>query len=623
MLKVLFILLFSINAFAVLSEPDKAFIPFKSNLKNPGFENAKTSWTASGGTFTITTTTANIGSGNAAASWDSNAAAQTLTSGAISIPAGFFGKNGIVSCNIQGASATHLLEAYDGTNVLATTTISSSSEYRRTYVNFVLPSSGNIRVQIKSVASNEPVIYVDDCFVGPAEGFNLSQSNQTQFIGSAYFPTTTNCAGWTVSSSAISDFTSDTDCPGPTVDLNPGPGTIQTTDADLPQVTVNGLPAGLYKVTFIVPYEKSTTNYTAIAISDGTTTTPSELMFITSGQLQTPIVVGYFNYTTAANRTFKLRGSALTGSSLIELNTSLVSNMTFSIVKYPGASDLIYKPDMVANSWSGYHGDTNCDFSRTNTAFGDFTADADCNLHESVNINFGTVTSYDSAGSELPGIVFTPSRVGTYKVCADVNSSGSNANNGLAFRLLDGDGTTIAEAMNVAINSADFQQTTPLCGLWKATSTSSKTIKIHGKSNANSVKMIMATTATTRSVIEWSIFQVDQGLPMPIILNSVVSPSLSVEQIARAEVSVTGVVSNESDDWISGNCALAASVFTCTLSSGIFSATPVCQSTISGTTAGAINSTPASSTSVVVRTFNSTTATAADRAFSIICMGPK
>jgi hypothetical protein len=90
-----------------------------------------------------------------------------------------------------------------------------------------------------------------------------------------------------------------------------------------------------------------------------------------------------------------------------------------------------------------------------------------------------------------------------------------------------------------------------------------------------------------------------------------------------ADVSVTGVVSGETSDFISSNCALSSSVFTCTLVTSVFSATPQCDVSLTGTTAGSaplVN--PASATSVVVRTFD-TSGSASDRSFTIKCWGPR
>ena len=156
-----------------------------NKLKDPGFEASTTSaWTASGGATTTTTTTAaNLGSGAKSYDWDSNSASQTLTSTSVSVTSGdgLSGQNGAASCRFKAASgtATHTIQAYDGTNILGSSTITSStSGYVRTSVNFPFPASGSVSLRVVSVASNEPEIFIDDCYLGLAEGFNTTMVTQ-------------------------------------------------------------------------------------------------------------------------------------------------------------------------------------------------------------------------------------------------------------------------------------------------------------------------------------------------------------------------------------------------------------------------------------------------------------
>lgn len=143
----------------------------------------------------------------------------------------------------------------------------------------------------------------------------VRRDNVTRFVGSAYFPVTTNCQ-WRRTNTAIGAFGTDTDCTGPTVEVNPGPGTIQTTDADLPQVTVNNLPAGTYRVRFAgsgVPVTNNNDN--AFAIYDGTNTYGEA----GGSSILTTTVVGWdveatFTYSSSGNRTFELHARSSVGS---------------------------------------------------------------------------------------------------------------------------------------------------------------------------------------------------------------------------------------------------------------------------------------------------------------------
>lgn len=182
---ILGLLLACFSASAAITNVDRAEVPLKSILKDSGFETGKAAWAASGGTFLIVTSGSNLLEGSASATWDSSAAAQTLSATSVAIPKGLYGQNGEAFCSIQTPSgaATHLLEVFDGTNVLASVTISSSTAPVRSGVNFVFPTSGNILLRLKSVASNEPLIAVDSCYLGKATnvGMNSVISDWVQY----------------------------------------------------------------------------------------------------------------------------------------------------------------------------------------------------------------------------------------------------------------------------------------------------------------------------------------------------------------------------------------------------------------------------------------------------------
>lgn len=134
-------------------------------------------------------------------------------------------------------------------------------------------------------------------------------------VGVAYYPVTASTV-WTRGAGVMGAFTADTDAPSPTVESNPGPGTIQTTDNNLPQITVNDLPPGVYRVSvFGGGIPSGANSYIAFALYDGTTTTGeqggcSSLTTITGGFS----VIGTFTYTTTGNRTFAVHGRGATGS---------------------------------------------------------------------------------------------------------------------------------------------------------------------------------------------------------------------------------------------------------------------------------------------------------------------
>jgi hypothetical protein len=99
---------------------------------------------------------------------------------------------------------------------------------------------------------------------------------------------------------------------------------------------------------------------------------------------------------------------------------------------------------------------------------------------------------------------------------------------------------------------------------------------------------------------------------------------VSSPKLVSAKVSITGVVSSEMSDFITGNCAVTStSTYTCTVPAGIFSVLPNCTATINDTDRYVVGYQIASSTvtSLVFITLNSNTAAAVAVPFSIICHG--
>lgn len=506
-------------AFGALTEPDRQQIPFRNVLQNPGFESGKASWTVSAGTFTLTTTASQVGSGVQAASWATGAAARTFTSKAIPIPAGLYGRQGVASCLIKGATADHTLSGFDGTNKLSTANVTHSTTYSRTSTNFLFPSTGNIQLRITSASSE--TLYIDDCYLGAAEGFNVSQTNQAIFIGAAYIARNGSCS-WSVTSVSLAPFGATAACPGPTVESNPGPGVIQTTDTDLPRFTVNNLPAGEYEVIISTRIDAGVANAGA-AIYDGNTF--SGTIGFDGNHSMAQTLVGHFSYTSAGNRTFEIY--AQNDSSSTSINNAAAGGWqtNFKIYKYPSVAEQTFAPDKLSNSWSGYHSN-DCSFTNvTGGVYADFPIDASCTFGELTNTNFGTVTSWNDGtpGNNMPGITFTPSRAGSYFVCA-TGAMSNGSSQATSWRLKDvlNPTTIIATAWDNQ-GSPNYNYTLPLCGIYKATSTSPVTIGIDARSSGTA----FFDGGLGSHVVNWSIFQIDQSLPGPVITPPVVQPAKS------------------------------------------------------------------------------------------------
>lgn len=157
------------NAFAALSDFDRQEISFENLLGkyNGGFESGKANWTASGGTFTAVTSGTNLLFGKGSFTWDASASGQTLTSQAVTIPKGYYGQNceAEIVAQVPSGSATHYVEAYDGSNVVGRSTIVSSTAPRKNTVTFPCPGSGTIALRVYANA-DEPLIAGDLGYLG-------------------------------------------------------------------------------------------------------------------------------------------------------------------------------------------------------------------------------------------------------------------------------------------------------------------------------------------------------------------------------------------------------------------------------------------------------------------------
>lgn len=493
---------------------ERAYYSQDNKLKNPGFELGTVGWTASGGTFTVNTSGAHLDGGTRTGSWDSSAAAQTLTSEVLTVTSGsgFSGAPMTVSCRFQADSgtATHKIQLYDGSTVLAEDTITSvTTGFVRASVTAPAPSSGSVYLRVISVASNEPKIYISKCYRGLAEGFNTYKRNEAVFFGSITYPATSNCQ-WDVSETTyVADYAADTDCGTPTVR-----GNVTAPGTKVPFAVLANAPPGDY---FVVGrgnfYKANTTNDTAwMRFHDGTNDGGEQsISYVGSGaQGMAGTVTGSFHYTSGqSNLTIKIQARQSSASTPVSVRAIEIA-YTMEIYYYPSSALTSMDVTTLSQAWAGYH-DSTCSWSRTNTAYGDPTADSTCTLTETVNRNFGTVTSYLSGSDKLPGIVFTPKRAALYYVCARPTGGPSSSTNFMDARLWDGT-TVVAEDQFRSAGSNQFR-TGNLCGLYNAASTAAVTLRIQTAADGGNAVIDPTGTAIKARAVEWVIFPIDQAFP--------------------------------------------------------------------------------------------------------------
>ncbi len=605
----------STAAFAApLSDAEKAeFVP-KNILVNSGAENLTQGWTATGGTFTTTATLSNVRAGKRAFSWDSNGAGQIVSSPS-SLVNGLAGSNGAAQIRIKTPSgtATHKLQVYDGTNVIAEQTVLSTTSYSVTSTNFIFPSSGSVRIRLVSVAANEPLIYFDEGALGEHVLVQMSQAN---IAGAAYFELGTVCQ-WSVTSVTPAPFSPVSACFGPTIEES-NLGSWQTTDTDLPRWTINNLPPGKYEAIVTGINLGSGGQNANFTISDGTTVSGEGIgMSAGGGSYAGQVTIhALFTYAAAGNRTFEVYGSSLSGSAAIGTDTN---RLRLVLKRFPLATEQGVTASTSAGVWAGSLA-SSAVWSTTSTSFVDGTNAGPFVLTERTNTLFGSVVQ---SASPQAGVTFTPTSAGDYSVCMYSNAATSSNAQASIYQLWDG-ANELALQYNNEINAAPLT----MCGIYKAVSIAPVSIWIRLKSAGGGAT---ATLAPSGASVDIVIKKVTQQVPAPVLVGSVITPSAGVEKLIRMRTTDSACVSSpctlSDQSGTEGSIVrTGGGLYELTFPAGTFSAAPSCVATAMDTGAGAVSCYTASgNTATVFSLFclKISTATNEDTALNVICQGPK
>ncbi len=405
-------------------------------LANPGFEAGKARWTASGGSFTISTTSpydgVNIGS------FDASGSSQTLKNSLVAVTAGLAGRACMAGIWYKADSITagdYTLYAEDSTSAALTTALSlnpTSGAWQLAFVSFICPTAGTtIRLVVNSAVSNPAAISLDDMWLGSPNRQILTQ-DPTEIVTRAYFPTTSSCT-WSRTNTALGAFSTTAACPAITVESSSPIVSITTTDTDLPQLVYSNLPAGTYSIQATFSVDSGATSASQdYAIYDGSSyvgyasensDANSNRRFIT--------VNGFFNQAIAGAKTFAMHCAAASSSCTIDNGTATgaaVKRLTWTVTRYPSSSTS--KVTLETQGWRVDANITGANPSLGVVAVTSYTELTNGSLSMTLNTGSATATIPCSttnpptgltcaAGSESLGVSFTPPYAGAYLVCAD------------------------------------------------------------------------------------------------------------------------------------------------------------------------------------------------------------
>src|SRR5690606_19435168 len=277
---------------------------------------------------------------------------QTLMSASVLIPDGLKGKSGVLSVPIKCASSTctHVLSVYDGTNEISATTIASdTSKYARTTINFgSFPTSGNLRMRLRSVASDEPSISVGEGILGDAFAVNLSQVNQSTHYGSLTIAGASGCA-FAFTGTSYADIGADSDCSDPVAS-----GNIGTSGGKVPGGTTTG-PVAPGKYLIQASFHRLSSGGVSGCygrITDGTTSTEDAYL---GGNDQYVTLTGVIEYTTpqsARNWRVQLYRSGGTSCSVYLDGTD--RDFQLQVWRFPTAAEIAYRQEQADYDWTAY-----------------------------------------------------------------------------------------------------------------------------------------------------------------------------------------------------------------------------------------------------------------------------
>jgi len=342
MIKNLFLLFWAVAFLTTMSKAQVSsvtgqYLQDNNLLLNPGFESGIGKWTNSTGTFTADYSVFVQGkaSGKVVLSsqamdfyQDSTIFASQLADGMQAILTVKIKSNvaGVRVCPRQaGVLITSLCVSVQGNDKWGL--------YQIPFVTGATSQGISINSNSTSITGT---VYVDESYVGVSN--ILNSSSEAKLAGEAYFAGTTSC-NWTRTSTTVGAFGTVAACPGPTI-VRQNLGAWQTTDSDLPRITVNNLPAGTYKAKFMVRTFLATSGNSGFAINDGTTTCePQYGQTGGIGQYTGLMVECTFNYTSAGNRVFELYAGSTANTITISSDTSASPRISSRfILEYYGSN---------------------------------------------------------------------------------------------------------------------------------------------------------------------------------------------------------------------------------------------------------------------------------------------
>jgi len=445
---------------------------------NPDAEAGSGNWTASGGTYTTTSTAANVYDGLNSFSFTPAGANQTVTSDAYASTAAMQGNNGCSAVfYYQTSEATNLYIAtvQTGSTVLGTLTLPTATIYTPASIPFPCQNVGTtvkIVIAAAAVLPTQP-IYWDDAFLGI--GFNTSQVSQARWIGSVSYAPTASCV-WTGSSTTTpANFAAQSSCPTPTAS-----GAISVPATKIPGFTLPSGGPGIYRIVAKSSFRVTGNENCGFRFSDGTNST---VIAQVSGQVSaqtvsSPMIEGEFNYSTApaGNTTIQIQSSCGTTGTDAQILDSQTNQSGFevSVYYFPSGQETAVRADASSLSWSGA---STLSATTTSASYGVIST----SLTGAVTTTASKNLTCTAASGSL-GVTCALPRLGSYQVCFSGSFGNSAAGPINGVKLVDGSGNAITgeQLFYQPPSTAGYYSPMGACGNYTATALST-TFQLYGK----------------------------------------------------------------------------------------------------------------------------------------------
>lgn len=623
---------------------------------NGDFEGGTTGWTASGGTFTA------ISSGQIAGSisgqWDPSATAQTFQSSLITKLAGANGRSCSASFeyNWNGTLGHYLAEVIDQTNAVIATSILNPTTSTGTLLSqlplFDCDAATQFRIRLTTTA-DATAIKIDSAFIG--YGRNSQQISQAEIFGQiSAFPT--------VASSSTSATFVNVVLTSPSYTTN---GKASAPAGNLAAVTFASMPPGKYEI--ISTYHLGVTGQTTDTqcfgrIFDGTTAGDvgqTETFSIringdvsSNGQNEVTSTAVFSFSTTQTNKTFALQVRRSVGNGSCSFGNAQI------VVKYYPLN----ANQAVNFETSGWRVDAlitgTADIAlRTvvGTALDQQAQNANLNLVSNpgslpaqIPCQTGLASSglTCTGGDEQVGVVFDLPAAGTAQVCAGFThytNIPTNTNVTARWNLVETDNTTqtilqTTSKVESSLQFAAMRGALPVrvCGLFNFATAGKKTIRLRRDdiiTVQNATENFLMVNQVDRG-FSIQIIPVNQGFPTPVftdlqnsLRNRVASSDTSQVVLYSTTVTNNGSVCAGANTiggaWVSSYSRGGTGLCTVNFASGFFNGVdvPVCTA-INNSSFYELKLNAQTPTQIIVSTATST-GTAADSNFNIVCTGKK